>query len=299
MHLHTLVIPALASLGLSESLQPRGWNFPDSSCEQNKQDIIKTEIGHAKDLSDLTVSNLEDGGYYETFFAKSLRDDPKFSVKADNVFQKISQMLDDSQHGFDFKITCDDTTSMCKDKYLAHMNDKKKTMNFCNRFFDTKVGILPTQDRLDKCDSIDLRAAQFSRSAIIVHECSHTSFAMDPEDRTVDYAYGFNSNYLLPLGKFDRSCAPYKKAGKIMCPDPKDKTKEGICDAELSAKNADTYSFIAAGVGYSKLCSRDIPLPAAPSSKLRRLDPYTGGIIQKRACNLGNDSIPFDDGPDE
>jgi hypothetical protein len=124
---------------------------------------------------------------------------------------------------------------MCKDKYPAHMNDKKKTMNFCDHFFDTKVGILPTQDRLDNCKFINFRAAQFLRYAVIVHECTHTAFAMDPEARTFDYGYGSNGNYLLPLGKFDRSCAAFRKEDKILCPDPNDKTKESVCDAELPA----------------------------------------------------------------
>jgi hypothetical protein len=32
----------------------------------------------------------------------------------------------------------------------------------------------------------------------------------------------------------------------------------------MAEKNADTYSLIASGVGYSKICNRNIPLPATP-----------------------------------
>jgi hypothetical protein len=111
---------------------------------------------------------------------------------------------------------------------------------------------------------------------------------------TLDYAYGFNSVYLLPIGKFDRSCAPYAKKEHILCPDPNDNTKESICDADKSTQNADTYSFHAAGVGFSKLCSRDIPLPPLPptTKNLRRQE--TNSTIAVAGCP-DDDSIPFDD----
>ncbi|KAF2280019.1 uncharacterized protein EI97DRAFT_454956 [Westerdykella ornata] len=291
MRSHTLLLHSLVSLGLSEAsqLKTRGWKF-SGSCDQGKQDVIKTELKHAKELVDTAAANVKDGVYYDTFFAQSLRDDPNFSTKVSNVFSKVSKMLDDANHDYDFEITCDNNTDMCKAKYYAHMGDSKKRMNFCDVFFSPSGGIKPTQERLDKCGEITLKEAQWSRSSILVHECTHTGFAMDPEKRTLDYAYGFSANYLLPLGKWNRDCAPYKKAGKVLCPDPNDPKKEGICDAEKSAENADTYSFVAAGVGFSKLCKRAIPLPPAPSAKR---------ALSRRAECPADDAIPFDDGADE
>jgi hypothetical protein len=143
----------------------------------------RTALQPSTALVDLTVTNQQDGVYYETFYPKSLRDTDDFSVQVGNVFSKISSALDDVRTDYTFEITRDGTTPMCKDKYFAHMNDKHKRMNFCNRFFNDKAGILPTQTRLDNCDTISLREAQFSRSAVMVHELTHTGFAMDPNER--------------------------------------------------------------------------------------------------------------------
>ncbi|KAH8201692.1 hypothetical protein TruAng_004130 [Truncatella angustata] len=68
------------------------------------------------------------------------------------------------QHGYRSDTKCGNTTVMCQNKYLAPIGDNTNAINFYNRFFDTEVGILPTQDTPDNCDSIDLRAAQISRS---------------------------------------------------------------------------------------------------------------------------------------
>ena len=65
------------------------------------------------------------------------------------------------------------------------MKDKTKVMNFCNRFFDKAEvgkGIVPTTDATTACTeskkTFDLRAAHWTRSAVILHECTHTNYAM-------------------------------------------------------------------------------------------------------------------------
>ncbi|KAK8049198.1 Lipase [Apiospora phragmitis] len=90
-------------------------------------------------------------------------------------------------------------------------------------------------------------------------------------------------------GRFDRSGVPYANPRHIYYPDPNDGTKEGICKPELATNNADTYTFIAAGVGYSRLCNREIPLPSPPASSAM-------GAFD---CNSGDDAHPFDDGADD
>jgi hypothetical protein len=67
-----------------------------------------------------------------------------------------------------FTITCDDTTKYCTEHGLwAHINDKDKRMNFCNKFFapaDVGVGIVATTGATAACIStpktFNLRGAQ-------------------------------------------------------------------------------------------------------------------------------------------
>ena len=151
---------------------------------------------------------------------------------------------------------------------------------------------------------------------------------INPTNSALDYAHGFNNNYQLPLGQFDRSCAKYKKSGKILCPNPNDPTREGVCDPKFAARNADTYSFIAVGVGLSAICGRDIPLPPPPPEppvardqtmiyspikepgQLLTVVPaavntshYTfnlpseigGRGLDRGDCDSGDDALPFDD----
>lgn len=80
---------------------------------------------------------------------------------------------------------------------------------------------------------------------------------------TQDYAYGFNGCTAMALGTFDRSCVTYALRNPL-CPD--NTGAEGICAAEMSQNNADTYSFVGTGVYFSKKCRRIIPLPGTTTS---------------------------------
>jgi len=122
---------------------------------------------------------------------------------------------------------------------------------------------------------------------------------------TRDYAYGFNGNFLLPIKQFDRSCVPYKaKGGKVECPSQSDLTVEGICDANLSAENADTWAFLAAGAGFSFYCQTQIPLPAlrphtpAPARVRRSGIPRRSLLRRDATCDaLKEPPFQFDNGP--
>ena len=82
--------------------------------------------------------------------------------------------------------------------------------------------------------------------------------------RAKDYAYGFNSCYQLAQGTFDRSCVPYAKDHKNpLCPV---NGVEGVCPPERSSENADSYSFVAAGIYFSEKCNILIPLPPLPAA---------------------------------
>lgn len=87
------------------------------------------------------------------------------------------------------------------------------------------------------------------------------------ENRALDVAYGYTSCTNLALGLFDRSCVSYgqqkkRKDGTLsaaICPDQAG--VEGLCNSDMSARNADTYSHVAAGIYFSRQCNRAIPYP--------------------------------------
>jgi hypothetical protein len=75
---------------------------------------------------------------------------------------------------------------MCtKQEFMAHMSNKENKMNFCDRFFEKEKTpeseYAPTDEKLGQCNKLNLRDAQFSPSAVIIHECTHTDFAMTGE----------------------------------------------------------------------------------------------------------------------
>lgn len=172
-------------------------------------------------------------------------------------------------------------------------------MNICEKWFEDNGGFLSdsTDNTLSHCnnDAMDLRYVQRSRSGILVHEMSHTSYAMNRDsgyvtvfklnrcvyklmltvdmNSSLDVVYGYNGCTALAKGTFDRSCVPYKAqpnkksnvpppADKIICPRTENGVVvEGPCNADLSENNADTYSFVAAGIFFSKRCNKAIPHP--------------------------------------
>ena len=81
-----------------------------------------------------------------------------------------------------FVVTCQQTSRFCSQAdYYAHMGDDRKTMNFCDIFF-TDGEIKGTNDRKKDCQTMDLKEAHRSKAAILVHEMTHTRFAMLYED---------------------------------------------------------------------------------------------------------------------
>ncbi|KAH4220839.1 hypothetical protein HBI25_051500 [Parastagonospora nodorum] len=207
--------------------------------------------------------DIEKGDYFENFFAKSLRDSPTFKDDTSQVFKKITQMISGTNEEYIFVVTCDDKTKFCQNpSYYAHMGDEKKTMNFCNQFFTKDGEIKPTNDREKDCKSLTLREAHRSKAAVLVHELTHTRYAMLYEDKTLDYAYGFAACYQLARGLFDRGCVKYKNDKKPLCRNAEG--KEGLCDERMSEKNADNYALTAAGIYFSNKCNQAVPLPPLP-----------------------------------
>lgn len=175
-------------------------------------------------------------------------------------------MLQGTHPDYVILVTCDQSRPGCARKgQYAHMNADTQVMNFCNKFFDDQLGdesLKVTAALLNDCGSdFDLRTAQRARAATIIHECTHTRYAMDG-DPCDDYAYGFIGCSRLPNGLFDRSCARYASPKYVKCPG--NDGKEGYCPSQFSTQNADTYAFIAAGVFFEQKCGRPVPYPALP-----------------------------------
>lgn len=175
------------------TLSPRSWRFTTKSeeypCNDQQKKFIEREIGYARQHLEHTIKNLHLNGYYETFFAKDLRDKPTFDDQVITVYKNIDRMLDKSNNGYEMKFTCQESSRKCKDGYLAHMLDAEKRINFCNKFFKRiptpKDVYETTDDKLASCDQLNLRGVQFTPSAVLIHECTHTRFAMAPNERQV------------------------------------------------------------------------------------------------------------------
>ncbi|KAK6065946.1 esterase family protein [Seiridium cupressi] len=263
--------------------------FPDDSCSSKRQTILRTETYYAMKMADATAGDVTSGVYYSTFFPESIRDD-YFASQLKETYQNMVDMASGTSTAYPYNVTCNQATEGCSRKgWYAHMNDNTMVMNFCDIFF-TDEGISNTATLLDTAPA-DLRVAQRSRSAIIIHELSHTTYAMRYITPSLDYAYGYTDCYNFAAGNFNRSCARYS-GSKILCPDANG--KEDLCDASHTAFNADTYSFVAAGVYFSNKSRSAIPLPALAESKKRR-------DLGRRAdaCNANDDYIAWDgDGDD-
>jgi hypothetical protein len=182
------------------TISPRGWKFEtdEHPCNDEQKGLIEAEIAYAWQLTDYTIKDLKKGDYNATFFAKSLVDEEGFEDKVLNSYRNIAKMLDGSDRDYDIRITCDFNSEYClRNNWMAHMRDKEKKMNFCKTFFEVKKTELsvhgPTDEKLNQCGTLDLRQAQHSRSATIIHECTYTRFAMNGQER-----YGFSHQ---PEGK--------------------------------------------------------------------------------------------------
>ncbi|PKX91286.1 putative alpha-1,3-glucanase [Aspergillus novofumigatus IBT 16806] len=249
------------------------------TCTDDEKKAIVRELVYAMKMAQETANNIQLGDYHTTFFGQRLVSNSKFISDTVETYKRVEQILGGHADEFPMKLTCNPNTPLCKNPKtvtVAHMNDARQILNFCPKFFHD-ARLFPTKDLLDKCD-MDLRDAARARSAALVHEATHTKYAMLGKPYTRDVAYGFNACWLLPRGLFDRSCAPWAKKQKgqppprIECPnkDENGETVEGVCPGDLAGKNAESYQFVAAGVYFSRKCGHNIPLPPLPPTPSKR-----------------------------
>ncbi|KAF5511096.1 Lipase [Colletotrichum siamense] len=271
-------------------------------CSDERKTIIRTEMSWAYAMAIEAYSDPQFGDYYNHFFSQSLRDQADFGDKVKERYRRMTDILSGRSPEFTVTVTCDETKEGCwKKGWWASMNDNLQVMNVCDAFFKDNGGFLSdsTSTTLDACDNdvMDLRYAQRAKSGILLHEMTHTSYGVNKESGALDVAYGYNGCTALARGTFDRSCVSYKakpkKSGTLPTPDKiicqttnsDGVIVEGICPADYSENNADTYSFVAAGIFFSKRCQKVIPYPATTGP------PASGGGTKRQVI----DSCPMAD----
>ena len=93
-------------------------------------------------------------------------------------------------------VRCEATSTGCGKKgWIAHMNSESKGMNICLNFFDTIIDKKEspyTGTAIASYAAKDLRYMQRSKSAIILHEISHTWYAMGRAEKADGYGPLFN-----------------------------------------------------------------------------------------------------------
>jgi hypothetical protein len=156
--------------------------YADDSCDANKA-IIEEELQLASDMALATSKDIEKGDYYKTMFAQSLRSEPTFKKTTARVFDTISGMLSGTKGDYSLVVTCHPSKFCDNPSYYAYMGDEKKTLNFCETFFETTGPISGTSDREKECDSMTLREAHRSKAALLIHEMTHTKYAFNYEER--------------------------------------------------------------------------------------------------------------------
>jgi hypothetical protein len=158
-------------------------SFPDTSCTTERQTAIILELQSTLEMAVDTEANLQRGVYFTKFFDEGSRQNEDFAANTARVYGNVATML---QGGPAYRVTatCDSSTKYCtKIGWYAHMNDNAKgkvgRVNFCEKFW-TDSEIVSTDSILSTCKTTvpDLRVVQRTRSAILLHEMTHTSFAM-------------------------------------------------------------------------------------------------------------------------
>ncbi|KAJ6103765.1 mutanase [Penicillium sp. IBT 16267x] len=291
------------------SISNMNYRYDDSTvskCTDTQKQAIELELEYAVEMAQVSALNVEQGVYLQTFFNGN--DDTEFISDTTKTFQRIASLLSGNDPEFPVVLACDPPvkTSMCKGGYVAFMNNKNRRLTFCAPFFkdpnpaSTKPQIWPTKDLLED-GQMDLRKASRARSAVLVHEATHTKYGMLGKPFTRDIAYGFDACWKLARGTLDRSCVPWvtqrppPEPGmppyKVECPaeekGPDGELVEGKCKPEQARTNAENYQLLAAGVYFTAKTGRAIPLPALP--------------VAKRAseCVADDDYIQWDDVNDD
>ncbi|KAH2979057.1 hypothetical protein KXW58_004186 [Aspergillus fumigatus] len=272
----------------------RGYCPPETCTYKDELAVahINPTLRFAILMAQTAQENLQSYGFYDTFFSPDVRNQQDFAEKASKVYETVVSMLDGSAEKFELKITCNNGADVCQDDTtVASMNAYHKTVTICDKFFtDSKIAATADKYAHPPASIID---AHHTRAAVLVHEMTHTKFAMDAVGpyKTRDYAYGWESCKELAEGTFNRGCQEYTGLQGKLCPDKDDSTKEGLCDSKFSALNADTWAVVAAGIFFSHELERQIPLYPPNHVSARAVS----GLSARAGC-VRHDDVMFDQG---
>jgi hypothetical protein len=100
-------------------------NFADNTCDQWKAQI-EEEMAFAVDMALTTADNVQKGGYFDDFFAESLRVDPEFSITIGNTFGTIGDIAAGG-NSYQFQVTCNFKAPSCKKGFKAFMVSTRGT----------------------------------------------------------------------------------------------------------------------------------------------------------------------------
>jgi hypothetical protein len=101
-------------------------NFADNSCDNWKAQI-EEEMAFAVDMALTTADDVQKGGYFDDFFAESLRLDPEFSATIGNTFGTIGDIAAGG-NSYQFKVTCNFEAPSCSKGFKAFMVSIRGTM---------------------------------------------------------------------------------------------------------------------------------------------------------------------------
>jgi len=169
------------------------WNEDDGfKCSDDRREVIKQELRYAVDLANTAASNPTLGEFYYHFFDLETQGQDGHIDDVKGVYKRMSEMLL-GEGDYQLALSCK-MDSLCVNKKgqatgtAAFANDGQKRMNFCDVFFDARTANenrqvpFMTSDLISNCkgdeSTINLRKAQQSRAAILVHESAHTKYVM-------------------------------------------------------------------------------------------------------------------------
>lgn len=155
--------------------------YPDNSCDDGQKSAIEEEMAFAIEMATYAQNHLQDGVYYDSFFASKVRSQNGFLGNAESVYEQVVKILSGQVSTFDLKLTCDFTNPWCGNgKYAAHMSDIDQRINFCKPFFssDKLASTSYMQYLCNENDGLTLDDFARTPAAIILHETTHTSEAM-------------------------------------------------------------------------------------------------------------------------
>lgn len=166
-------------------------------CDATQKTHIVEEIRYAIEAANAAKADFSKYGYDAQFFESQTRGGPDWKDHYTETLTRITQLLDGTSTetgAYSLTVKCDNSgsqkSSCVKKETPAFVTQNSETagdLTFCPTFFDPsktskgKAKIEKTSTRLETCKNdgdLNLRDAQRSGSAVLIHECIHTTYTM-------------------------------------------------------------------------------------------------------------------------